>query len=38
MQRDGVTFPEALRTLAQRAGVEIDERTKREDAHKARLR
>ena len=38
MQRDGVGFPEALRTLAQRAGVEIDERTKREDAHKARLR
>jgi DNA primase len=38
MQRDGVTFPEALRTLAQRAGVEIDERTKREDAHQARLR
>ena len=38
MQRDTVTFPEALRTLAQRAGVEIDERTQREDAHKARLR
>src|SRR4029077_113944 len=38
MQRDGVTFPEALRTLAQRAGVEIDERTQREDARKARLR
>ncbi len=38
MQRDGVAFPEALRSLAQRAGVEIDERTKREDAHKARLR
>jgi DNA primase len=38
MQRDGVGFPEALRTLAGRAGVEIDERTKREDAHKARLR
>ena len=38
MQRDSVTFPEALRTLAQRAGVEIDERTKREDEHKARLR
>jgi DNA primase len=38
MQRDGVLFPEALRTLAQRAGVEIDERTKREDVHKARLR
>src|SRR4051812_42453030 len=38
MQRDSVTFPEALRTLAQRAGVEIDERTQREDAHRARLR
>ncbi len=38
MQRDGTAFPEALRTLASRAGVEIDERTKREDAHKARLR
>src|SRR6476660_1499694 len=37
MQRDGVTFPEALRTLAQRAGVEIDERTKHEDARRARL-
>ena len=38
MQRDGLTFPEALRQLASKAGVEIDERTKREDAHKARLR
>ena len=38
MQRDGATFPEALRTLAARAGVEIDERTKREDARRARLR
>jgi DNA primase len=38
MQRDGVPFPEALRVLATRAGVEIDERTKREDAHRARLR
>src|SRR3954470_21230805 len=38
MQRDGVAFPEALRTLAAKAGVEIDERTKRDDAHKARLR
>jgi len=38
MQRDSVPFPEALRTLAQRAGVEIDERTKHEDAHRARLR
>ena len=38
MQRDGLTFPEALRTLAGKAGVEIDERTKREDARRARLR
>ncbi len=38
MQRDSVTFPEALKSLAGRAGVEIDERTKREDAHRARLR
>jgi DNA primase len=38
MQRDGLTFPEALRQLAAKAGVEIDERTKREDAHRARLR
>ncbi|HYH93234.1 MAG TPA: DNA primase [Candidatus Saccharimonadales bacterium] len=38
MQRDGATFPEALRTLASKAGVEIDERTKREDARRARLR
>ncbi len=38
MQRDSVTFPEALRVLATKAGVEIDERTKREDAHRARLR
>jgi DNA primase len=38
MERDGVAFPEALRVLAGRAGVEIDERTKREDARNARLR
>ena len=38
MQRDSVAFPEALRILATRAGVEIDERSKQEDAHKARLR
>jgi len=38
MQRDSVSFPEALKTLAAKAGVEIDERTKREDAHRARLR
>ena len=38
MDRDSVTFPEALRQLAEKAGVEIDERTKREDARRARLR
>jgi len=38
MQRDSIPFPEALRILASKAGVEIDERTKREDAHRARLR
>ena len=38
MQRDGVTFPDALKVLAAKAGVEIDERTKREDMHRARLR
>jgi DNA primase len=38
MERDGVGFPEALKILAGRAGVEIDERTRREDAHAARLR
>jgi DNA primase len=38
MQRDGVAFPEALRNMAARAGVEVDERTRRDDVHKARLR
>jgi DNA primase len=38
MERDGLTFPEALRALAGKAGVEIDERTKREDQRRARLR
>ena len=38
MQRDGLTFPDALKVLAAKAGVEIDERTKREDMHRARLR
>jgi DNA primase len=36
MQRDGASFPDALRLLAAKAGVEIDERTKREDAYRAR--
>ena len=38
MERDGVAFPEALASLAARAGVELDERTKKEDARNARLR
>jgi DNA primase len=38
MERDSLTFPEALRSLAAKAGVEIDERTKREDARRKRLR
>ena len=38
MKRDGSSFPEALKKLAARAGIEIDERTTREDAHKAKLR
>jgi DNA primase len=38
MQRDGVSFPEALKVLAAKAGVELDERTSRDDARKARLR
>jgi DNA primase len=38
MKRDGLSFPEALKVLAAKAGVEIDERTTREDARKARLR
>lgn len=38
MRREGLTFPEALKRLAARAGIEVDERTSREDARKARLR
>ncbi len=38
MKRDSLTFPEALKVLAAKACVEIDERTTREDARKARLR
>ncbi len=38
MEREGIDFPEALRRLAQRAGVEISERSSREDARRKRLR
>ena len=38
MKLDNSSFPEALKRLAAKAGVEIDERTSREDARKARLR
>jgi DNA primase len=38
MKRDGLGFGEALKVLAAKAGVEVDERTTREDARKARLR
>ena len=38
MERDSLAFPEALKQLAGRAGVELDERTSREDARNARLR
>jgi DNA primase len=38
MKHEGLSFPDALRKLAARAGIEVDERTTREDAHKARLR
>lgn len=38
MERDSIDFVEALRRLAQRAGVELTERTSREDAQRKRLR
>jgi DNA primase len=38
MERDAIDFPEALRRLAGRAGVEISEKTTREDARRKRLR
>ena len=38
MRREGLSFPEALKRLAAKAGIEVDERTSREDARRARLR
>jgi DNA primase catalytic core len=38
MRRDGLDFREALSRLAERAGVELSERTAREDRRKRRLR
>ncbi len=38
MEREGVDFREALRRLAGRAGIELDERTTREDARRKALR
>jgi DNA primase len=38
MRRDGLDFREALERLAERAGVELSERTAAEDRHRRRLR
>ena len=38
MEREGLDFREALARLAEKAGVELSERTAREDRHKRRLR
>ncbi|HYM84442.1 MAG TPA: DNA primase, partial [Candidatus Dormibacteraeota bacterium] len=38
MERDGLAFPDALKVLAAKAGVELGERTRRDDARRARQR
>lgn len=38
MERDGLSFADALKVLAGRAGVELDERRGRDDGRRARLR
>ncbi len=38
MERDGLSFPDALKLLAAKAGVELDERSRQDDARRARLR
>jgi DNA primase len=38
MERDGLSFPDALKVLAAKAGVELDDRTRAQDAYRARLR
>ena len=38
MQRDSIAFPDALKLLAAKAGVELDERSRRDDARRARMR
>ena len=38
MKRDGLDFRESLVRLAEKAGVELSDRTAREDRRKARLR
>jgi DNA primase len=38
MRRDGLDFREALSRLAEKAGVELSERTAKEDRRKRRLR